>query len=345
MLVGNAPWTLSRNAQLGVNFIGMNFYDWQTFMVERERTIEMWSNPRIPHELSCDRRRLEPLGGKPIMVNVVMNIEHWPFDRPMPRGILPPPHGAVVSPPDLPNFSWVEYGMRCGMPRMLDMLGQRGIKASAFINAQVVDVYPTAAKAVVAAGWELVGHGWVQQSLKQVDDEEAVIRQSLARLEQLSGTKVRGWFGPGGAETMRTPEIFKTCGIEFFHDWLVDDLPCWMRTEHGPLLALPYTWELNDVPIWALQGQSSDELLKRLRATLAVLEREAQTQPRVLTFGLHPHIIGVPHRAYYMEQALDLLAARGDTVFVTSSEIADWFIKADATNGRELEALGKPPAQ
>lgn len=296
----------------------------------------MQSNPRIPFELSTDRRRLEPLDGKPLMINVVVNIEHWPFDRPMPRGILPPPHGAQFAPPDLPNFSWVEYGMRSGMPRLLDILGQRGIKATAFFNAQVADVYPSLAKQVLDAGWEFVGHGWFQRSLKQVDDEESEIRMCLARLEQLTGKKTRGWFGAGGAETDNTPDILKQCGLDFTHDWLVDDLPCWLRTEHGPLIALPYTWELNDVPIWVVQGQSSDELLKRLDVTLKVLERELAVQPRVLTLGLHPHIVGVPHRAYYIEKALDVLAVRRDTVFVTSCQIADWFIEADGTGGRHL---------
>lgn len=102
----------------------------------------MWPNPRIPFQMSSERGRLEPLGGKPLMVNPVVNIEYWPFDLPMPRGILPAPHGAQVEPPDLPNYSWVEYGLRCGMPRIFDMLGSRGIKASAFLNAQCADVYP-----------------------------------------------------------------------------------------------------------------------------------------------------------------------------------------------------------
>ena len=305
----------------------------------------MWPNPRIPFQMSSERAPLVPLRGKPLMVNAVVNIEYWPFDRPMPRGVLPPPHAAQVEPPDLPNYGWVEYGMRCGMPRLLDMLAQRRIKASAFMNAQCADVYPSLSKAVVDAGWELVGHGWFQRSLKQVEDEEAEIRRCLARLEQLSGKKVRGWFGAGGGESLRTPDVLKTCGLDFTHDWLVDDLPCWMTTAHGPLLCLPYTWELNDVPLWVVQGQSSDEMLKRLEATLAVLERELETQPRVLTLAMHPHVLGVPHRAYYLEKAIDLLMRRSDTTFVTSSEIADWFIAADKTGLRELEAaLRSKPA-
>jgi hypothetical protein len=102
-----------------------------------------------------------------------------------------------------------------------------------------------------------------------------------------------------------------------------------MKTKHGPLMALPYTFELNDVPIYAIQNGSTDEYLKRVEATLAVFERELQSQPRVMTLALHPHIIGVPHIAHYFEAALDLLQARDDTVFMTSSGIGDWYAAAD----------------
>jgi peptidoglycan/xylan/chitin deacetylase (PgdA/CDA1 family) len=259
----------------------------------------------------------------------------------MPRGILPAPHGRPSEPPDVANYSWVEYGMRCGLPRLFDVLGSRGIKASAWMNAQCADVYSSAAERAASAGWDFVGHSWFQQSLKEVEDEEAEVRRSLARLEKLTGKRVRGWFGAGGGETVRTPEVLKRCGIEFTHDWLLDDLPCWMTTAEGPLLCLPYTWEINDVPMWAVQGQSSDELLKRLEATLAVLEREIEENPRVLSIGLHPQIAGVPHRVYFLEKALDLLIRRADTIFVTSGQIADWFLAADKTGLDELEAALK----
>jgi hypothetical protein len=53
---------------------------------------------------------------------------------------------------------------------------------------------------------------------------------------------------------------------------------------------------------------------------------------------MHPHVLGVPHRFYYLEKAFDLLAQRSDTVFVTSSEIADWFVARDKHGRKELEA-------
>ncbi|MGE4220994.1 MAG: hypothetical protein AB7G39_16230, partial [Alphaproteobacteria bacterium] len=78
---------------------------------------------------------------------------------------------------------------------------------------------------------------------------------------------------------------------------------------------------------------SSDEMYKRAISTVECFEKEMAQNPKVLTLALHPHLIGVPHRIGYFEKILDMLLARPDTVFVTGSEIADWFVKADGTNG------------
>ena len=174
----------------------------------------MWPNPRVPYQLGSNRTPLTPLDGKSLIVHVAMNIEYWPFDRPMPRGIIPPPHGAPPAPPDIPNYAWVEYGMRSGMARLLKMLGDRNIKASAFINAQVADVYPELVNAIVEQQWELVGHGWFQQTLKQAEDETEIIRRSLDRLEKVNSIRPRAWLGPGLAETLDTVDILKAEGID-----------------------------------------------------------------------------------------------------------------------------------
>jgi peptidoglycan/xylan/chitin deacetylase (PgdA/CDA1 family) len=288
------------------------------------------SNPRVPYRMASERAPLPPLAGKPLMVHVVLNVEYWPFDQPMPRGVIPPPHGKAGVVPDVGNFAWVEYGMRVGMPRLLRMLAERGIRASTFMNAMCADVYPRCAEAMLAADFEFVGHGWVQRSLAAEHDEAAVIERSLARLEQFTGKRTRGWFGPGVGESVHTPDLLKARGIEWLADWYVDDLPCWMRTDHGPMIAMPYTMELNDVPIWVVQGLPSDALLRRLEATLETFDAELAHNPKVLTFGLHPHLVGVAHRASWFAKCLDLLLARDDVVFVTGSEIADWFVQVEA---------------
>ena len=105
-----------------------------------------------------------------------------------------------------------------------------------------------------------------------------------------------------------------------------------MTTEHGPLVAMPYNLEVNDSIIYAIEKHASPEMYRRLTDTVAAFETETAENPRVLALGLHPHLIAVPHRIGYLERMLDDLLARDDTVFMTGSQIADWFVAADAAD-------------
>ena len=138
------------------------------------------SNPRAVFKMSSEHAKLTAPSGRPLIIHVVVNIEYWAYDQPTPRTIVVPPHGRSQV-PDLPNFCWSEYGNRCGIPRLLKLFGDRHIPVSASINASVLDVYPTLARAVRDAGWELVGHGVHQRALSAETDECALIAEAVKR--------------------------------------------------------------------------------------------------------------------------------------------------------------------
>ncbi|MBJ7595922.1 MAG: polysaccharide deacetylase family protein [Candidatus Dormibacteraeota bacterium] len=286
------------------------------------------SNPRIAFRMSSVRPRLSAPFGKPLIVHVVVNVEHWKFDEPMPRAIIPGPHG-FESVPDVPNFAWAEYGMRCGMPRILRSLADRGIRATAAINAAVIDVYPEVARAMFDAGWEFMGHGVHQRSLPSVPDERVVIQQSVRMIEEFTGRRPRGWLGPGLRETFDSPDILREMGIEYVCDWALDDLPEWLRTDRGWMVALPYSLDVNDSVLYAVERHSNPEMYRRVVDAVECFNREVVEQPRILTMPLHPHLIGPPHRIIYLDRILDFLQSRHDTVFLTGSQIADWYRNAE----------------
>ena len=290
------------------------------------------ANPRVPYRLSTDRPPLAApvVGGKPrpLIVHAVVNVEHWRFEDPMPRKIITPPHGKETE-PDVPNFSWADYGMRAGLPRIMQALAERNIPASTSFNAGVIDAYPQAAEAMKKAGWEFIGHGMHQKTLNAAgaapNAERDLIEACLAKIGDFTGARPRGWLSPGLRETYDTPDILKACGLDYVFDWVIDDLPDWMTTKAGPLIAMPYNLEINDSIIYAVERHSSPEMYQRVVDTVATFEREMTAQPRVLALGLHPHLIGVPHRIGYLHKMLDLLARRDDVVFMQGHQIADWF--------------------
>jgi allantoinase len=282
---------------------------------------------RISYVLGDERETLDPPHGKPLIVHIVVNVEVWPFDKPMPRGILTPPHGQTAV-PDLPNWGWAEYGLRAGMPRFFRML--EGLSASCAINSDIITVYPRLAERILAAGWEWVGHGIYQQSVKSIPDERAMLVEAKSVVERFTHTRMRGWLGPGLQETFETPDLLKELGFDYLCEWSIDDAPSWMQTKHGRIVSVPYSFESNDSVIYAVEKHSSDEMVRRLEATLQCFLRELEQGPRILTIPLHPHLTGVPHRIALMEQFIARLRQRQDAVFMNCGEIADWFVEATA---------------
>lgn len=291
------------------------------------------ANPRIPYRMAHEQPRLPPMQGKRILVHLVVNVEHWQFEHAMPRTIITPPHGRETV-PDVPNFSWADYGMRAGMTRLLNEIAGRNLPASTSFNAGVIDAYPQAAIAMRDAGWEFIGHGMHQRATNHVEGgEEALVRACLVKIDAFTGRKTRGWLSPGLRETIDTPDILKACGLDYVCDWVVDDVPNWMQTKAGPLLAMPYNVEINDSIIYAIERHASGEMLRRLEFTLHQFETECSDTVRVLALGLHPHLIAVPHRIHELQKMISLLSAHPQVLFTTGSAIYDWYQAAQPAQG------------
>ncbi len=155
---------------------------------------------------------------------LVVNIERWDIDRPMPRQVLTAPQGASVI-PDLPNWAWHEYGMRVGFWRLKAALDAHGIAPTLAINGAVPAAYPRVTQACREAGWEFMVHGYHQMATHLVEDQRAMIREAIDTLREAGGHDPVGWLAPGLTETLETPDLLAEAGIRYCADWVIDDLP------------------------------------------------------------------------------------------------------------------------
>ena len=155
---------------------------------------------RIPYQAIVDRPRLVLPGGKRLAVWVILNAEEWRIEKAMPRTVLPPPMGQPLL-PDVPNWSWHEYGMRSGFWRQWKALTDRDIPTTFAINGNICSSYPRVAQAGLDAGWEFMGHGFLQGPMHKLDDQEGAIVQALDAIEAFCGTRPRAWESPGLTQT------------------------------------------------------------------------------------------------------------------------------------------------
>jgi len=285
---------------------------------------------RAPYQPIVDRPRLTLPGGARVAVWVIVNIENWLPGGAMPRTVLAPPMGQPLL-PDVPNWAWHEYGMRVGYWRFIEALGGRGIKASLALNGTVCRVYERACAAALDAGWEFMGHGFVQKPMHKIDDQLAAIGDTIDIIRDFTGRPPRGWESPGLTETLDTLDHLAEAGIEYVCNWPFDDLPVEMQTKSGPIVSLPYPVEVNDVVMSAVQQQPSDEIFRRGRDTFERLYQEGATIPRIMAISIHPYLTGVPHRIKYLEMLLDHIRGQPDVVWMTGEEILDWYRAAMRT--------------
>ncbi|HEV7619931.1 MAG TPA: polysaccharide deacetylase family protein [Burkholderiaceae bacterium] len=285
---------------------------------------------RLGYSAITDRPRLKLPGDARVVVWPVVNVEDWDIARPMARQVLPAPTGAAVL-PDIANWGWHEYGMRVGFWRLKAALDKLGIRATLSINGRVCETYPVVAGAARDAGWEFMGHGHIQMPTHQVEDQPKMIAQALDTIERFTGKRPVGWLGPGLTQTFDTVDHLAAAGIRYIGDWAIDDQPMRFQTNSGEMVAMPYTLELNDIPMMAVQHHRSDVFLERVKDTFDRLYLEGADQPRIMGIAVHPFLSGVPHRIKYFEQALAYLKQQPGVLFWTGEQILDWYMTQPAT--------------
>ena len=280
---------------------------------------------RLHHQPIINRPKLLLKNNKKIILWVIVNLEVWDPDLPQPRNILPPPMNAPML-PDLPNWSWHEYGMRVGFWRILKALQERQISSTLALNATVVDYYPETLEAAIKANWEPMGHGYIQRPMHKVDNQFVDIKSAIDKIENFTKEEVIGWESPGLTETDDTLDILSEHGIKYTANWPVDDLPQDLKVKSGNrMIKLPYPIEINDVVMTSVQVHKSDEIFTRGKLQFDRLYQEADENVKIMAISVHPYLTGVPHRISFFEQLLDYILKHQDVEIMTGRDIYNWY--------------------
>jgi allantoinase len=290
----------------------------------------MQPRDRAPYSAIVDRPPLRLPGDARLVVWTIVNLEVWDIARPMARQVLPAPTGVPLL-PDVPNWGWHEYGMRVGVWRFFKLYERLGIRPTLAINARVCLDYERVAAQARDAGWEFMGHAYEQMPIHKVEDQRDMVHRSMDLLERFAGRRPVGWLGPGLTQTLDTPEILAEAGVRYIGDWLWDDEPVEIATAKGPLVTLPYTAELNDIPAMIVQHHESPYWLTRCRDAFDRLYAEGAERAKIMAIAIHPYLSGQPHRIRYLEEVYDYVNTHPGVLHLNGAEILDWYRGARPT--------------
>ena len=293
-------------------------------------TDPMRPHERLPYSPITERPPLKLPGGARVAVWTVVNLEVWDIARAMPRTVLTPPMG-LPQLPDVPNWAWHEYGMRVGVWRFFELFRSLGIKPTAAINGQLCDVYPQIVATGKADGWEFIPHGHEQRPMQTVADQPASIKKALDTIEGATGTRPIGWLAPGMSQTFETPDFLAAAGFKYTGDYVHDDEPSWIKTAHGDMVTLPYTFDMNDITMMALAHHEGKHFYERGVDQFTQLHKEGAKRAKIMPIPIHAYLSGQPHRFVHLEKLYRYLAAQSGVVFMTGAEIYEWFVGESRT--------------
>ncbi len=236
-----------------------------------------------------------------------------------------------------------EFGARAS-GRILAFLKDRQIRATWFVPGFTIESYPRECEAVLAGGHEIAHHSWahIPPASMTRDEEEADLVRANEAIVRISGRKARGYRSPAWDLSASTIDLLLAHGFLYDSSLMGDDYaPYWARRgdvaelgrpyrfgEDTALVEMPISWSLDDHPhfefIRAAQG-----ILASLQPARAVMDSwldefrymQKAVDWGVLTYTMHPYVIGRGYRMLALEDLATKLAAEG-AVFMTMEEAA-----------------------
>ncbi|MGH6788307.1 MAG: polysaccharide deacetylase family protein [Pseudolabrys sp.] len=236
-----------------------------------------------------------------------------------------------------------EFGARASR-RILDFLKSRGIATTWFIPGFTIESWPRECEAVVAGGHEIGHHSWahIPPATQSRAEEEADLVRANDAIARLTGRKARGYRSPSWDLSEHTIELLIKHGFRYDSSLMgADYAPYRARRgdsaklgeafhfgEPTELIEMPISWSLDDHPHFEFMRTAS-AVTPGLQSARAVLQNwldeflymKKSVDWGVLTYTMHPYVIGRGYRMLALEDLVTKLSAEG-AVFTTMEEAA-----------------------
>ena len=263
---------------------------------------------------------------QPLAVSVSVMLEGWaegsapgigPMGNPLKPGV-----------PDLQALSWAEYGPKVGAWRLLDLLDREGVRAVFYTSGVVAERYPDLPAAIAMRGHVVAAHGWGQGTLPPYltgDAEQSDIIRCVDVLSRTAGRHPHGWLSPRCTPSAMTSRLLVHSGFRWHADMFDADLPYWIATEDGSLLGMPFTREVNDMPLYVRYGNEPEAFSRTLARILAGWDRLANPFA-CLDITVHAHIFGRPYGAIALLDAIALVRRYSHCWLTDHAQLAELYL-------------------
>ena len=225
--------------------------------------------------------------------------------------------------------SLYEYGSRAGFWRIHELFQKKKIPLTIFGVAMALERNPEVCKAIKEADYEIACHGWrwidYQNISKSVEKKHMDL--AIKTIKKIFGQRPLGWY-TGRCSPNTRELVMNEGGFLYDSDSYSDDLPYFEKRGNKKQLIVPYTLDNNDMRFATNQGfNSGEQFYNYLKDSFDVLYKEGETNPKMMSVGLHCRIVGKPGRLKSLERFLDYILEYKDVWICKRIDIAKHWIK------------------
>ena len=225
--------------------------------------------------------------------------------------------------------SLYEYGSKRGFWRIHELFQKKKIPLTIFGVAMALERNPEICKAIKDADYEIACHGWrwidYQNISKSVEKKHMDL--AIKTIKKIFGQRPLGWY-TGRCSPNTRDLVMNEGGFLYDSDSYSDDLPYFEKRNNKKQLIVPYTLDNNDMRFATNQGfNSGDQFYNYLKDSFDVLYKEGETNPKMMSVGLHCRIVGKPGRLKSLERFLDYVLEHKDVWICKRIDIAKHWIK------------------
>jgi peptidoglycan/xylan/chitin deacetylase (PgdA/CDA1 family) len=222
--------------------------------------------------------------------------------------------------------SWFNYGVKEGIPRLLDLFERKNVKITSHVVGAAADKAPELVREIHARGHEIAGHGmsWEPHWRWPPEKERASYEESTRLLERLTDTRPVGFNAFALRGSPNTLGLIQDLGYLYHTDDLSRDEPFFITVNDKPFGVVPYTKRNNDIERFHEQSTTAEMWMQDVKDEFEVLYAEAANRRRMLSISTHDRIGGQPARVAALGRFLDYALRTPGVVCMRKDEIWRW---------------------
>ena len=225
--------------------------------------------------------------------------------------------------------SLYEYGSKRGFWRLHKLFQKKKIPITVFGVAMALERNSEVCKAIKDANYEVACHGyrWIDYQNVSKSIEKKHMELAIKTIKKIFGERPLGWY-TGRCSPNTRDLVMNEGGFLYDSDSYSDDLPYFENRNNKKQLIVPYTLDNNDMRFATNQGfNSGEQFYNYLKDSFDVLYKEGETNPKMMSVGLHCRIVGKPGRLKSLERFLDYVLEHKDVWICKRIDIAKHWIK------------------